>query len=774
MRSIFFFILIAISTFSFGRQEQDSLIQVLNTKELHDTLRINTMMDLSLQYIKSSSIDSTELYFNRAIALSKKSGNKEKLTSCYMKVENYHREYADYEKSILYLDSAFLSATSIPDYRQAFKALKRKGVTYRLWGDYKNANKYYTTALDYAEAHRLDYEIADALNSLGVFEFYKGNHLKSLQHYSHAKEWFEKVNSKVKLISLHNNIGIVYMNQGDVENAEESFRKSIDISMEDPNSENTTTYMSLINLSLLYRGAGRFDEAFSVLEESFRLSVKNKNNTYRYLSTIYLSEAYEEAKNYNDAWEASKDALLIAEKIESECYITRSLLQQGAIDNTKREHGRALKTLLRAQKLITDKSDVENQIRLAKQLCIAYRGLDRLGLSEKYGLQAYDIARKEGMKKPLAKITKEVYKTYKQIGKHGDALYFLELNKSINDSLLNESKALEIGRLQERINTQEEKRALLDQQKKKELEIEQQKFTRDMLLVLIIIIAIFAFSYYRNYKRKAESNKMLQEMNNEIHEQKEEIITQKEDLYSKNMALERLNEEKNGLISVVAHDLRSPMNTNIGLANLIKIQGPLSEAQEGSLKLLNKVCLNGLRLIEEILYLHTLEASNSEPSTETTTINCLLREKQQNFMKLAEKKDILLMMDIPETSIIANINPSYLSRIIDNLMTNAIKYTPKGKEVFLRLSESDEHFRIKIKDEGQGFSKEDQKKMFRKFQRLSAQPTAGESSTGLGLSIVKGLIEKMNGKMTFSSEKNVGTEFILTFQKREVMSVQVA
>jgi len=102
-----------------------------------------------------------------------------------------------------------------------------------------------------------------------------------------------------------------------------------------------------------------------------------------------------------------------------------------------------------------------------------------------------------------------------------------------------------------------------------------------------------------------------------------------------------------------------------------------------------------------------------------------------------------------------------LCRILDNLLTNAMKFSENGKTIHLNIWEENKKIYFSIKDEGPGISEEDQKKMFKKFQKLGAQPTAGESSTGLGLSIIKALVGKLSGQIEVKSQLGKGSEFII-------------
>ena len=108
------------------------------------------------------------------------------------------------------------------------------------------------------------------------------------------------------------------------------------------------------------------------------------------------------------------------------------------------------------------------------------------------------------------------------------------------------------------------------------------------------------------------------------------------------------------------------------------------------------------------------------------------------------------------------VDPYVMVQVLENLVSNAVKYSPVGKNIFVRLKKEAGAVRLEVQDEGPGLSAEDQKKLFGKFARLSAKPTGGEHSTGLGLSIVKKMVEAMNGKVWCESELGKGATFIVT------------
>jgi signal transduction histidine kinase len=149
----------------------------------------------------------------------------------------------------------------------------------------------------------------------------------------------------------------------------------------------------------------------------------------------------------------------------------------------------------------------------------------------------------------------------------------------------------------------------------------------------------------------------------------------------------------------------------------------------------------------------------------------------------ATAKNILLHLDFQPASNLVITDQQAMIQVLDNIISNAVKYSPNDKQVFVRVlrhssvvsgrSSNDtaqritneqltnDFLRIEVQDEGPGISEEDMKKLFGKFARLSAQPTGGEHSTGLGLSIVKKMVEAMNGRVWCESELGKGATFIV-------------
>ncbi|HLF35503.1 MAG TPA: two-component regulator propeller domain-containing protein [Cyclobacteriaceae bacterium] len=262
----------------------------------------------------------------------------------------------------------------------------------------------------------------------------------------------------------------------------------------------------------------------------------------------------------------------------------------------------------------------------------------------------------------------------------------------------------------------------------------------------------------------ARSYEKIQEQKNRLALANDDITMQKEEIEKKNLELQELNNEKSHIIGIVAHDLRNPLTSALTMTGLMKSEWEgLSEDQELYASAIEKSLLRMNEMISRLLDIRKLEERIFDLRLERINLAKLFHEVNKNLQPEINRKKIKI--SIQSEDLYVNLDKDYTTQIFENLLSNAIKFSPPEKSVYIRLTKDNGKARAVIKDEGPGITEEDMKKMFGKFQRLSAQPTGGEHSTGLGLSIVKKYVEAMNGKVWCESEPGKGAAFIVEFSK---------
>lgn len=262
----------------------------------------------------------------------------------------------------------------------------------------------------------------------------------------------------------------------------------------------------------------------------------------------------------------------------------------------------------------------------------------------------------------------------------------------------------------------------------------------------------------------AKSYLKIQKQKNEIETQHQNITQQKKLLEQTNKELKILNEEKNHLISVVAHGLRNPLTSCTCVTDILKSDSyNFTKDQQEYIRLIH----NGLRrinsMINQILDINVIETKRSNIKLQRTNLVSVLNQVKETFKYTLSLKNLELSLNTE--NLFANIDKNFISLVIDNLISNAIKFSPPDKTISIKLFEFDNKVRIEIKDEGKGIKKEHLKTLFEKHYLPGVQSITKEPYQGTGLNIVKKCVEAMNGKVWCESEWGKGATFIVTFEK---------
>ncbi len=241
--------------------------------------------------------------------------------------------------------------------------------------------------------------------------------------------------------------------------------------------------------------------------------------------------------------------------------------------------------------------------------------------------------------------------------------------------------------------------------------------------------------------------------------QSREIQKQLREINEQNARHEEILRQRQQLISIVSHDLKGPFNRIFALAQLMGMGEPLTEQQAVYLKHIHQLVADGLSMVRNMVDTRKLEGE-LELHPEVVSLPELLEALVQQFRVLADKKKIVLHFEKPPPALFQT-DRAMLNRVLENLISNAIKFSKEGKEIHVSAGSAPEAVSITVQDQAPGFTPEDQERMFKKFQKLSARPTAGETSTGLGLWIVKVLCERLGGQIELKTEPGVGSAFII-------------
>jgi signal transduction histidine kinase len=231
-------------------------------------------------------------------------------------------------------------------------------------------------------------------------------------------------------------------------------------------------------------------------------------------------------------------------------------------------------------------------------------------------------------------------------------------------------------------------------------------------------------------------------------------------LASANERLAAANEDKNRYLGIAAHDLRNPLSSVRGLSQLMLEMPMPPEQQRELVSTVYRTSDEMLGLVNDLLDVARIESGRIDLNLAPCDVADLVAHRLQHLRPHAERKRIGLRFEAVDA--MAVIDKARFGQVIDNLVSNAIKFSPIGSTVRILLENADGSVRLVVEDEGPGFSEADRAGLFKNFQKLSARPTGGESSTGLGLSIAKKVVDTHGGAIAVEGAAGGGARFVVT------------
>jgi signal transduction histidine kinase len=574
--------------------------------------------------------------------------------------------------------------------------------------------------------------LGEALCCLGLTLSFQGDYESALKTNIEAEQAFKKIAYEPGIVRAIMNSAVVYLNRHNYDIAKRQLLEAQEI-VDRLNLEKFKVNINT-NLAIIYTEEKQFDKALALHQHS--LLLLEKNNDPLKLSVCYtnIGYVYDQQKRYAEALPYFEKAFDKAKESVGGLYYEGAFALQNIVA-----------TLLE---------------------------LNRLPEAERRLAELWPIAREANSANLLAEVYRTSARLNKKLGNYQRAYTDFERYTVLHDSLINEDQNIRVADLQKEydILKRDATIARIEQETavlKAAQTLQNQDTKRKSvfiwglailgILLLIALVVMILVMHSRNAAlTELRSNQAL------IETQHREIDLQNQALKLQNERLEDLNREKDGLVSIVAHDLKSPMNKALALSELLKLQGDLNEDQLRSVQMMGKVASAGNDLIRDLLDLNAVEDPDMHVKLELVDIAQLWHEIEVGFGGEASRKAIVLHFeaaaDLPKTFC----DRKALSRVMDNLVSNAMKFSPRGRQVWVRAARLGAmRLRLEVADEGPGISTEDQQKLFKKFQRLSARPTGGENSTGLGLAITQALVHKLGGEISLHSKLGEGATFVV-------------
>lgn len=362
-------------------------------------------------------------------------------------------------------------------------------------------------------------------------------------------------------------------------------------------------------------------------------------------------------------------------------------------------------------------------------------------------LQAYEMAEKRQQLSAIGRSADGLYKHYKRIGSTTQALKYHEIARMANDSIMNEEIIQKGTRLQVEFEAKQREDALLAQQEQEALRLEaavlREKSLRNnsywilgSAVALVTILAGVAL-----YIRKKRQKLLRQE-----HEQ-----------------LRQIDEMKTRHFTQISHELRTPLSLILGPVDDISRSVGLDDASMTRLRIARKSGKDMLRLLNEMLDLAKLKDGKVSVHPVVTHLEDFIRSFMAPFQAMAELKKIELSLDyMPLDEMLISVDQSKLKKILQNLVSNAFKFTPAGGKVTMIVDVDSDHILIKVKDTGHGIDEAELPHVFDPYYQ-SKRNQSREGGVGIGLALCKELASLLSGEINVNSVIGKGTTFSFNF-----------
>lgn len=564
-------------------------------------------------------------------------------------------------------------------------------------------------ALTIAEEISYEEGAAEAYNLIGIKYLDFGDHEMAHLHYLKAMEIEERLENHEAIAHLYNNLAQIFIEQGKHDDGVAYLEKSIEVW--NSINEEGQVLSSTNNLGVIHRRQGNYNLALDLFWESANQSLNQEepDSVLYIISTLNIGNTY---RNKGDFQRAKIHLNAAREYIEKHNYLSHLIFTDIVLGELYKDIGQHAKAL-------------------------------------EYASLALGNALNEGYRDNIRDAHLLISEIHEELGNVDLAFQQYKLYHQMNDTLQTMQRGERIDAMQSRFDVEQRDREIDILNKEAALQqakIGQQQQFRSFLISGLFLLLVIVGLLYRANVQKRRNNVQLKESRNEIEKQNE--------------SLSKLNREKDEFLSIAAHDLRNPLSSINMAVDLINDDSGIDKETLHEYSELIKVSSKRmLNLINSLLDIQSISEQPNTAPVQKLNANQLVEESVRHFIRPAESKGIYLKTILSEEKTILTGDSDNVLRIFDNLISNAIKYSPKGTTILVSTRMKAGSVQISVSDQGPGINKADQKKLFGKFAKLSNKPTGAESSSGLGLYIVKKITESMGGKVWCESEVGAGSVF---------------
>jgi signal transduction histidine kinase len=547
--------------------------------------------------------------------------------------------------------------------------------------------------------------------------------------------------------------------------------------------------------SEVYHWIGNINQSLSSYQTSLEFYFKSLNikkdlpdKLSESLTLNNIGIVYKLMNNYPKALEYYLRSLSLKEEFGDRKTVANTLNNIGLMYSTLGENKKSNEYLFKSLKFIDRDNSIGDEANVLNNIGVNYKALGNYGKALDYFNESMTLVKMTHKKDDEANVLNNIGTIFSLLNKEDKAiekfLECLDIAKAIGDRKGEASAYLNLGVSHLNLKNYSVAQNYLKHALELSAEIKAKDIKMSGLLHLAELyeaISNFeeALSYYKKFhdlereifntdshlKSKGLIAQYESEKNRKEYEAAREKNIELEQMIQK---LDTLNEEKDHYISIISHDLRDPLSAIFGITDLVLAEQDSTTKEEllEYITSINQSSTKVLKILKHLLRINEIESGKLEVNPENLNLIAILQSIIEDYRQRADTKNITINFDIKKDYVITG-DKNSLNSVFSNLISNAVKYSPKDKNIFINTSFKDGYVLTEIKDEGPGLTMKDKEKIFQKFAKLSARPTGGEDSIGLGLSLVKKLVNINNGKVWVESEHGKGSSFFVKLPATE-------
>ncbi len=642
---------------------------------------------------------------------------------------------SDPDRARAIAEQALTESVKIGDEVGRVESLHNLGRIARLRGDLELASAHLREAQSVARKLGDMRLLARVNNALGVTYELLGLDSEALDLHQQVLALWQTLNDMPGIIASNINIGKVFEQRGDHDNALKQFERArtdmetMGNRIEIPPQDRAAIFVGLARSQLQL---GQITEALASIQRALPIQREHDDRIGEAGSIAVLAQVQVRMGKVMQAFKTYERALDAAATIGSKPELADILGQMGrmyldAAQTQRPEHAEHRGSMLQ----------------------------DALEYSER----ALNLAQELGAPRNLMPLYQQIAQIHEARNDVAQALAAQKAYIRQSEQLFEEQSHARYALLESRYHAEEREREIGALRTQAELSgqlITRERSFRRVLVVTVLLALLLATVLGFRYWERVLVERRLRQARDTLRDALDDAERARK-------RAEEADRVKTEMLGIAAHDLRNPMSSILGFADLIRSENESLENAKRHAGIIVNAAQRTLRLLTDLLESAALDTGRVELRLAMLDFSELVGEAIDRQRARANAKGQQIEFSGSHNALV-RADSDRLHQILDNLLSNAIKFSPKGSRIDVKVFNTEGEVRVEVRDAGPGFREEDQVLLFKRFQRLSARPTAGESSTGLGLSIVRDLVLMHGGIVRAESQgEDRGSIFSVSF-----------